>query len=230
MKIICISDTHNHHKLIEPMLPDGDVIIHAGDVTENGSDREFYAFMNWFNDLPYKHRIFIAGNHDGILERSHVRTIRQFCSDNTHYLFEDSVVINGIKFWGSPYTPRFFNWAFNVDRDKLYQHWDKIDSDTNVLITHGPAGGILDVAPRVSGKGWENTGCETLRLELEFELKETVAHVFGHIHCDAGVARTIPHLLSINASSVSDDYSKLNKPVVFTINPTTRETQLCELL
>ncbi|MEI6873153.1 MAG: UvrD-helicase domain-containing protein, partial [Verrucomicrobiota bacterium] len=71
-------------------------------------------------------------------------------------LLNSGVTIEGLKIWGSPYSPRFFDWAFNCDRgEDIAQHWRLIPDDTDILITHGPPAGILDRT--IQG---DVTGCE----------------------------------------------------------------------
>ena len=118
MKIVCISDTHGHTNK-DFHIPDGDVIVHAGDLTAHGSPDEFLKFIEWFVQLPHKHKVFIAGNHDFVCEK-HPKLIDDYLKEvndpGLHYLNESGVVIDGVKFWGSPWTPRFGNWAFVAER------------------------------------------------------------------------------------------------------------------
>ena len=114
MKIVCISDTHNYHKRIK--LPDGDVIVHTGDFSSRGYEHELENFTNWYGSLvgkKYKHVILIAGNHDKGTEAHDY--FKQMCArKNIIYLMDSSVTIDGVKFHGSPVSPRFgFGWAWN---------------------------------------------------------------------------------------------------------------------
>lgn len=68
VKIVCISDTHNY----KPELPPGDVLLHAGDLTDGGTYRELQAQLDWLNTLPHKHKVVIGGNHDGLLDTDFV--------------------------------------------------------------------------------------------------------------------------------------------------------------
>ena len=97
MKLICISDTHNKHEQIP--IPGGDILIHAGDITEGGTKREVVDFLKWFASQPHKHKIFIAGNHDFFFEKSSKEEIQEIIPENVHYLKESEITINGIKFW-----------------------------------------------------------------------------------------------------------------------------------
>lgn len=177
MKLICISDTHSRHWDLS--LPEGDVLIHAGDFTRQGRAEEIEDFNRWLETQSHPHKIVIAGNHDFLFEQEPERA-RELLS-HAHYLEDSGIEIQGIKFWGSPVSPRFFNWAFNRDRgDEIAQHWQQVPRDTQVLITHTPPFGCLD---RVWFK--RQVGCEALRSALEDDLKP-LALICGHIHEDSG--------------------------------------------
>src|SRR5690554_4798574 len=124
MKIVCISDTHNCNGEFD--VPDGDLLIHAGDFTNNGSIVEVAAFMRWFGELPHRHKVLIAGNHDRLFERE-PSLARSMVPDGTIYLQDSSAEIEGLKIYGSPWQPRFFDWAFNLMRGpELAAKWAKI--------------------------------------------------------------------------------------------------------
>lgn len=202
MKLVLLSDTHGQHKHWNNKVPDGDVLIHAGDISSVGTEYQVVLFLEWFSKLPHKHKIFIAGNHDWLFERDSevVRAILKNYPTLT-YLQESSVVIDGIKIWGSPWTPWFYNWAFNIPPYKENQ-WDTIPLDTNVLITHGPPYGILDKTDR-----GQHAGCRNLFRKIG-ELNECKLHVFGHIHEGAGELQ-LAEKTYINASMVDEIYMPL---------------------
>lgn len=169
-------------------MPDGDVLVFAGDMMNSGYHvSELNSFVDWFKALPHKHKVVIAGNHDRILE---TYGADKFEFKGCHYLIDSGCVIDGYEFWGSPYTPEFCNWAFNVPRGQLYKHWDLIPNSTDVLLTHGPPYGILD-GPRL--------GCQ----ELPVRLEETsiIRHIFGHIH--GGYGKMINGGMGIDHYNVS---------------------------
>ena len=181
MKFIAISDTHCRHRSLR--IPKGDVLLHAGDISLRGDRREIVDFLDWFGKLPHPHKIFIAGNHDFFFEREKASAIKKLLPDSVQYLKEETIDINGIKIWGSPYTPWFFKWAFNKRRGvALAEHWKNIPSDADVLLTHGPAYGILDVVI-----GEQNAGDKDLLKKL-LEVKPKV-HICGHIHESHGMVR-----------------------------------------
>lgn len=202
MKLVLISDTHcNHHVTI----PCGDVLIHAGDVSSRGTKTEIDNFIKWFTSLPHKHKIFIADNHDFFFEKAVIDKTK-VAYQNLIYLNDSGCEIDGVKFWGSPIQPDFFDWAFNRKRGlAIKKHWDLIPKNTDVLITHGPPYKILDKTKR-----GEYVGCEELKKKvLEIQPK---LHVFGHIHEDYGT--TIKNkTLFANASLLDEKYNLVNKPI-----------------
>jgi Icc-related predicted phosphoesterase len=171
--ITLISDTHGAHQSLS--LTGGDILIHAGDLCNRGTESEVLRFLNWYSIQDYTHKIFIAGNHDFYFEQNRTEDIMELIPSNVTYLNDSGVEIDGIKIWGSPITPTFFNWAFNRDRgESIKKHWDHIPTDTDILITHGPPNETLDAVNNNS------VGCEDLRDRIK--LIKPKIHVFGHIH------------------------------------------------
>jgi len=209
MRLVIISDTHN--KMSSINLPKGDVLIHCGDFTVTGTvseitqfNRELLRQANKFN-----HIIIIAGNHDLLFERQ-PQLARSLLDSRVNYLQDSFCVIDGIKFYGSPYQPRFFDWAFNLMRGaELAEKWNLIPDETDVLITHGPPFGILDEVPRQYFI--ENTGCEELRKRVE-TIKPKL-HIFGHIHCGYGTTEKFGVKFA-NASNCDESYEPTNAPLV----------------
>ncbi len=211
MKIVCLSDTHNCNEQIT--VPDGDILIHAGDATTIGNVPQIAAFNHWFANLPHKYKIFIAGNHDWMFETNNTFA-RQMLNKSIIYLQDSFVEIEGLKIYGSPWQPRFFDWAFNLNRGaELAEKWKLIPNDTDILITHGPPNGILDEVPR---QYWvENTGCEELRKKVEKIAKfgRLKLHVFGHIHCGYGQTEEFG-VKFVNASNCDEEYNPSQLPIV----------------
>ena len=169
MKITIIADTHGMHELL--LLTEGDVLIHAGDITEYGSEEEVMNFLSWFAKQPFKYKIFIAGNHDLFLESCSALKRKRFMPHDVTYLQNSITEIDGLKIFGSPVTPYYLGMAFNKREGKeIKRCWDKIPLDTNILITHGPPKGIMD----------NGFGCKTLMNKLT--VIKPILHVFGHVH------------------------------------------------
>lgn len=211
MKLVCISDTHNNHHQIN--IPYGDVLIHAGDITYTGEIANVLDFLYWLNDQPHKNKIFIAGNHDGCLQdypELMADAIAQFPSIT--YLQDSSVEIDGVKFYGSPWVPRFGDWWFNLaSRYDLKEKWDLIPNDTDVLITHTPSFCNRDI-----NKHGMCCGCEELAYALH-RVKPKV-HVCGHIHEDYGEKYLYDiQTIVVNACINTGNHQPLNKPIVLDI-------------
>lgn len=206
-RIVCLSDTHNCHEQI--IVPDGDILIHAGDATIRGTIDEIVLFNEWFKNLPHPHKIFVAGNHDWLFELSN-RYARTLLDASIHYLQDSWVEIENLKIYGSPWQPRFFDWAFNLTRGaELAEKWKMIPDASDVLITHGPPFGFLDEVPRQYFV--ENTGCEELRKRVE-RIRPRL-HVFGHIHCGYGQTENFG-VRFVNASNCDESYEPVNHPIV----------------
>lgn len=212
MKIVCISDTHGEHELVD--LPAGDVLVHAGDITAHGSQEDFIKFIEWFSSQPHKHKIFIGGNHDTYLEKQPEKVLAQAKTHGVIYLNDSGVNIDGVQFWGSPITPRFFDWSFMRDEADIGQHWALIPDNTQVLITHGPVWGVLDEVER-SANHTEHTGCKLL--ELRVRAIQPAYHVFGHIHEGYGSLEN-DKTQYLNVSTMNKSYRIQNDPVTFEVN------------
>jgi Icc-related predicted phosphoesterase len=221
MKITFISDTHNKHNGLTSLLPGGDLLIHAGDISSMGYKHEIQQFLKWFNGLDnYKHKIFIAGNHDwGFQDNPEMcKELLEFY-DKVTYLQDDLELIGddyetAVKVYGSPWQPEFYNWAFNLPRMgwELEQKWNDIPIDTDILITHGPSWGRVDT---VKGQGVP-LGCELLKERLEVVVPKI--HVCGHIHSGYGyVFDGVTHYF--NASVLDEQYNLTQKPLTVEWNP-----------
>lgn len=205
MNIVCISDTHGKHPDLE--LPEGDILLHAGDVSNRGAPHEIRAFVKWFASQPHKHKVFIAGNHDFFFERASAMERIEMLDADVTYLNDAHTTIEGIKIWGSPVQPRFFNWAFNRDRGAdIARHWARIPNDTDILLVHGPPYGILD---RTSKN--QQVGCADLYKAIE-RVQPRLC-VFGHIHESHGQMR-LGNTLCVNAAVVSHSYKLTRQATV----------------
>ena len=191
MKILHLSDTHgSHRRLID--LPVADVIVHSGDFCMVGSEAEAIDFLDWFCDLPYDHKIFICGNHDECLYGANIDGL----DTNVHYLCNSGVEIDGVKFYG---VPMFMDDCIS---DRQTRNIENIPNDTDVLITHNPAYGILDFDDGI------NYGDEQLLTKI-MEIKPRI-HLFGHIHSQHGVL-TAHGTTCSNGAIMNADYSVLSE-------------------
>lgn len=221
MEITFISDTHwivsdpVNTQDLNDLLPGGPILVHSGDVSGRGTEREIRVFLDWFSSQPYMHKILIAGNHDFFFEVAKPEVVQELLAEypGITYLNDSGVTIEGIKFWGSPVTPFFHNWAFNRYDNEIGPHWDLIPEGIDVLITHGPPHGILDKTIR---EGW-SVGCKRLRAKVD-QIKPKV-HVFGHIHEEMGQVE-IGGTMFINASVVDERYRLWhNNPPIINVEP-----------
>jgi Icc-related predicted phosphoesterase len=252
LTIATISDTHNKHKQLIHPIPKADVLIHAGDISSKGHRSEVESFLKWFKSQPHPYKIFIAGNHDisfdgkicsGIdpytLRKVDgneligkpewlVEMLEDFHKDPCNFYLEDSSYqIEGVNFWGSPYSPRFgHGWAFNEDRGyHIREHWDLIPEDTHVVITHGPVKGKVDyVLPNSYQIHGEHVGCSDLEWVLTKKIKPLL-HVCGHVHEAYGV-NSGQGTFFINTSICTLQYEPINKPFNLEIDIETKTVNL----
>jgi Icc-related predicted phosphoesterase len=202
LRLVCISDTHGLHHQLD--IPDGDVLIHAGDVTRHGQLAELHDLNAWLRTQPHPYKIVIAGNHDRICEE--IPDMVPNILSSATYLCDESLQIGTTHFFGAPWTPGSGGWAFSRSLNALSYHWAQIPDTTTVLITHGAPLGWLDQNAR-----GEPLGDPTLARAVQ-SLRPRV-HVFGHIHESYG-QREVDGITFINASSCTANYSPTNRPIV----------------
>jgi Icc-related predicted phosphoesterase len=216
--LVFISDTHTKHYEIDNQLreihqnhPDA-ILVHSGDISYRGRVWEVEEFIEWYASLPFKNKIMIAGNHDFLFERDPEKSkeILDRLGSEIIYLNDSGVELAGLKFWGSPVTPWFHDWAFNRIGDKIKEHWDLIPNDINVLITHGPPYLTLD-----DTKSGLRVGCPRLSKKIK-DLTDLKVHVFGHIHEASGIVEK-SGVTYVNASTLDLYYDVKNSPVILHI-------------
>ena len=177
MRIVAVADTHLFTS--DLVVPEGDVFLHAGDLCRGGDLDELREAAAWIAALPHRHKIIVAGNHDWCFV--HDPAAARALLGEMHYLEDAELVLDGIRFYGSPWQPEFNDWAFNLPRgEAIAAVWRKIPAGLDVLITHGPPEGLGDRSP-VGGRA----GCADLRRRIA-EVQPRL-HLFGHIHQDGGV-------------------------------------------
>ena len=221
MKLCLISDTHNLHSSVK--IPEGvDILIHCGDISGRGYYNEISNFMDWFSKQPARYKVLISGNHDFWFDKNHPNSVNYKLEDNSHldlipenviYLQDSDVTIEGIKIWGSPVTPWFYNWAFNKIPEDLKTYWDIIPKDVDILVTHGPPANV-DYLDRCVGG--QKVGCPSLMKRI-IDIKPIIS-AFGHIHEGYGhVNKEISdeHKVQfINCSVLNRQYELTNNPVI----------------
>lgn len=202
MKILHLSDTHGaHHRLRN--LPEADIVVHSGDFCMVGEEREALDFLNWFCDLPYKHKIFICGNHDDCLYGANIDGL----DSNVHHLCNSGIEIEDVRFYGvSMFTE-------DCVSTRQVRNYASIPDNTDVLITHSPAYGILDLDNSEKDE-FIHYGSEEL-LERVMAVNPRT-HLFGHVHRQHGMTEQNGTVFS-NGAIMNDDYSKLNTPNIIEI-------------
>ena len=198
MRIVHISDTHNqHHKLKN--LPPADLIIHSGDVSMAAEENDF---IEWFCKLDYEYKIFIAGNHDYHLYEGELKVIQSYLPTNCYYLCYSGIELNGVKFWGVPYS---------LEDDLVLptlKRMEEIPIDIDILISHRPPYGILDTSNY-------SYGCPQLLSTIQKRLKLSY-HLFGHVHSAYGIIKKYKTTF-INAALTDPNYNLIKEPIIFEI-------------
>jgi Icc-related predicted phosphoesterase len=209
MRLICISDTHSRHEQM-PRIPDGNVLVHAGDCTASGSLPQLDEFTQWLGALPHKHKVLIAGNHDQCFER-YPEWSREMCEKRgITYLRGEAVLIEGLNFFGFPWQPIFRHMAFNAREGELRGRLKRVPDDTHVLISHGPALRIFDYIPAERA----HVGCHALAQRID-QLPNLKVHICGHIHESYGYAvRESDGLKFANAATCTEMYKPTNPPII----------------
>lgn len=225
MRFVAVSDTH----MAEVELPEGDVLLHAGDLTYQGSLPEVSTAARWLEDEKrkrgFRHVIVIAGNHDWLFQNEPNLARQLLRERGLVYVEDQGITIDGssirpgiapgpgrITIYGSPWQPEFMNWAFNFPRGQaLKDKWDLIPPGLDILLTHGPPHEILD-GVGTPGPNQRHAGCEELRTAVE--RTKPKFHVFGHIHSGRGRLEQAGTVF-INACVMNELYDPECQPWVF---------------
>ena len=182
VRLVALADSHlAHHRL---QVPEGDVLVHAGDLCGWGADlEELRPAVAWLRALPHRHKVLVAGNHDWPFARAPAEA-RALLGDSVVYLEDAGANVAGLAFWGSPWQPEFGSWAFNLPRGApLAEKWARIPEGLDVLVTHGPPLGLGDRAALFGPP--RHVGCEALAARVK--VARPLLHLWGHIHEDGGL-------------------------------------------
>jgi Icc-related predicted phosphoesterase len=219
MKIICISDIHGN---LNFTIPKCDILLIAGDicpcrcsVVESINLQSKWLnidFRNWLNSQPYKEAACCPGNHDWIFQNAFEQI--PVMDDNFNYLEDNSIEIQGLKIYGSPWSLPFYNWAFNKSEEDFEKYCDNIPDDIDILISHGPPYDFADVVEIKNGT--KHIGSKFLRKRI-FDIKSQPDSklklvVFGHNHKQEVIEEQ--GIKFVNASLLDDEYEMVNKPIV----------------
>lgn len=204
MKLTILSDTHLRHNQIK--LTGGDVLIHCGDGLGMGRLRECEDFFKWFNKQPYTHKIYVPGNHDWCFQNNQDYLVY---TKDVHVLIDQIVYINGVSFYGTPWQPKFNNWAFNLDDlgPEITEKYSKIPEKLDFLITHCPPRTILDQV-----NNGPHLGCGSLSLRMIELVYTPKYHIFGHIHSGYGWEHFC-NTMHYNVALCNEFNQIVNKPI-----------------
>uniref|UniRef100_A0A3Q3KD31 Calcineurin-like phosphoesterase domain-containing protein n=1 Tax=Monopterus albus TaxID=43700 RepID=A0A3Q3KD31_MONAL len=201
-RFVCVSDTHSRTDGIQ--MPYGDVLLHMGDFTELGLPSEVKKFNDWLGGLPYEFKVVIAGNHELTFDKDFMAELVkqdyyrfpsvsklkpedfdnvQSLLTNCVYLQDSDVTIKGFRIYGTPWTPWFNGWGFNLPRGQsLLDKWNLVPEGIDILMTHGPPLGFRDWVP----KELQRVGCVELLNTVQKRVRPKL-HAFGGIHEGYGI-------------------------------------------
>ncbi|ORZ11914.1 Metallo-dependent phosphatase-like protein, partial [Absidia repens] len=182
-RFVCMSDTHGKINF-KFDVPDGDIFIHAGDLTRYGSENEYTPTINWIKSLPHKLKFVTAGNHDHVLDEQYgyiaekQSILTQFQQAGITYLEHEAYQLpsslGGHRLFVSPYAPIHLGGAF-MPSYHLDRYWEDIPASTDILVTHTPPRGYLDQT-----RSGLHVGCPALTKKIQ-DIQPKVS-IFGHIH------------------------------------------------
>lgn len=210
MRVAFIADTHNHQINVPPV----DLVIHCGDITEVGTLPEVLKFVEWYREVPARHKVAIAGNHDWLFEKDPTLARNLLKEAGIVYLEDQGRHIEGLHIYGTPWTPHFCNWAFNADELDLEDRFGHIPGGLDILVTHGPAWGYCDES--TFDFKTRNIGCRALRAVVD-RVKPRI-HAFGHNHGAHGRVVT-PNTTFLNVATCDKRYKPTNPVVVIELEP-----------
>lgn len=227
MEITAISDLHGFC----PKLPGGDLLILAGDYTYSNAIPQWVSFFNWLKHQQYRKKILIAGNHDGFLRSTYptcdadlkslievqefLDEIGEWESPDFEYLCDSGTEFEGVKFWGTPWTPIFERVnpkcaSFMESEEFLNNKFAMIPLGTDILISHGPMIHTLDT-------DLYGYACGSSSLRDHVDRVNPKMHLFGHIHEQGGnsfrYGRAVSNTWCLNCSYVNEKYKPFDKPI-----------------
>jgi Icc-related predicted phosphoesterase len=203
-------------------------VIHCGDESVCGNEwlnePEARAFFEWYSELDVPVKVFVPGNHSLAVEQG---LIRPKTYPGIRFLIHEQTEIDGLKIFGTPYTPKFFDWAYMRERKDLDVVWQSIPDDLNILITHGPPKGILDVTRDLDTREPIHVGSKSLMRHVTERIKPKL-HAFGHIHDELGIRNfgTVQdsNTFFVNCSCCNQGNKLVNHGVVIDVSHTSART------
>lgn len=211
MKLVCVSDTHGQEAKLS--VPDGDILVHCGDFSNMGTEKELISFAGWLKRQPHKQIFISPGNHDGLTQENPARAkeILENSRPGVRLMLHEAIEFGGLKWFLSPYTQEFSGWWWMAEEEELAQRWAEIPDDTQILVTHGPAFGILDT---IENQPDYHAGSKSL-LERIGQLKDLRHFFSGHLHHTNGQSSNIGGIIFTNAAVLNDRNQLCSQPQVF---------------
>ncbi len=211
MRVAVTSDTHGRQNWV---MPQCDVFVHAGDITGRGSIEETSRFAARLRDemsSPHgpRHAIIIPGNHDQCFELFPT-PVRELFGKNVHVLLDEAVTLDGVRFYGSPWTPPFMRWHFMADERRLAALYSGMPDTLDMLVTHSPPRGILD-------PGWQEAHVGSTAMADAVATRKITHHVFGHLHDAGGQSIQIGATTFHNVAACNEQYVLVNQPKVIDV-------------
>jgi hypothetical protein len=207
--IVALSDQHG----VLPEIPPCDLLLIAGDICPVSNHNPFFQvnwlntdFRRWLEQVPARKSVFIAGNHDFVFQKEPDSVPRDLPAV---YLQDSGLEWEGLRIWGTPWQPWFFDWAFNLYEPDLREKWALIPEGTDILVVHGPPHGYGDGVPELDGV--RRTGSPSLLERIKVVRPRLV--VFGHIHEGRGEWRVGETVLA-NVTILDQKYRQVYEPWV----------------
>ncbi len=218
MNITCISDTHGYHETLKEKLHGGDMIIHAGDCSHFGSLEANIAFLKWFNELPYRFKIMVAGNHDFAFQLKSKEFQSSLKNTEVIYLEDSYVTLDGFTVFGSPWTVGNNGWAFEqffeYKIEEIYASTIPSNQKLDIIVSHAPLKGYMDVTKRQGNTGPVEIHYGTDAMLGLVEKKKPRLVVFGHVHNQYGKSVMENGTTLVNASIFKGTKMPLNDPII----------------
>lgn len=219
MRIIAMSDQHGEL----PATPEGDVLVVAGDLCPDifggayansypGVGRQFHWLANrwqpWLQSQPATHKAATYGNHDFCGETLPIGT------DSVSNIYVDTLVIlMGKRFWFSPWSPTFMQWAWMRNEAELARIYANIPDDIDVLVSHSPPRSCGDSFIEITPLGERVCSVGSIALADAIRRVRPQVVICGHIHSGHG-QHMLDDIPVYNVSVVNEGYQLINQPTI----------------
>lgn len=218
IRIICISDTHGRHSWFTDNIPNGDILIHGGDITFQGRGgvNSLKSFNKWLKKFNHKYKILIGGNHDRFMPNMDYLLLKDNIFNNCIYLDNNSYTIrefDNFTIFGCGWSPKGSeNNAFQqITNDILNINNDKID----ILLGHSDMTRF--------NRYYGNDNKKINNIIDSVKKCNACIHLCGHFHARYGLKvrkkfnNDGTDMLVANCSSLDGRYVPLHPPVVFDV-------------